>query len=284
MLAVLLGLTAISGFAESPAFEAAVSLYDARNYSEARRVFRTLAALQPGNGELDYYLGRLALWFNDESEAEARLEAAAKNNPRDARIQNALGDAYGLAAQEAALLLKPRWACKCRCAYEQAIALDPANPRYHWSLLGYCLMAPRIVGGGCDRAEAEAATIARLDPAAGRAAWSTVYLAENRAADAFAQFDAALRDNPDDYLALYQVGRCSALSGRELGRGLTALRHCLTLPAAATVTERPTLANVHWRLGDILERLGDTAGAAAEHHRAEELEPDFRPAKMMLEY
>ncbi len=104
MLAVAVGLWPGSGARAADLaadFSTARLLYEERRYAEARDIFRKLAAEQADSVELNFYLGRLALWFDDEREALDRLERAARAAPDEARIQNALGDAFGLVAQKA---------------------------------------------------------------------------------------------------------------------------------------------------------------------------------------
>ncbi len=262
-------------------YSAARVLYEGRRYSEARDVFRRLAMDQPESVEVNFYLGRLALWFDDETAALGCLEKAARRAPSDARIQNALGDACGLMAQKAGLLAKLGWARQCLAAYERAVALDPLTPAYRWSLLGYFCVAPRIAGGGRDKAAVQAEAIRRLDPMGGRIARATVCLSDQRPAAAFSEFDDILQDNADHFLALYQIGRCAALSGEQLERGRTALQRCLRL-SPPNGDGMPTLASAHHRLGNILERMGDRTGAAENYAAARQIHPDFRPEKEAL--
>jgi tetratricopeptide (TPR) repeat protein len=284
MLAVAVGL--LPGGAARAAdlaadFSTARLLYEERRYAEARDIFRKLAADQAESVELDFYLGRLALWFDDEREALDRLARAARAAPDEARIQNALGDAFGLAAQKAGLWAKLGWARKCRGAYERAVELDPRKSAYRWSLLGYHCVAPRIAGGGNDKAVAQAQAIAKADPMEGRIAVATILLSERRHAAAFALFDDVLRENADHFLALYQVGRCAALSGEQLERGRAALERCLLL-VPPRGDGMPSLASAHHRLGNILDRQGDSAGAKKHYSAALKLLPDFRAEKESL--
>jgi tetratricopeptide (TPR) repeat protein len=262
-------------------FHAAVALYRECRYSEAQKLFDAASARRPDDVDLNFYRGRLALWFDDQATALACLEKAAQRSPRDARIQNALGDAFGLAAQKSSIFARLAWGVKCKAAYERAVELDPKNPDYHWSLLGYFLVAPRIAGGGIDKAYAEAAEIRALDPMKGRVAFATVCLADRRNRDAFAEFDEVLRHAPDDFMALYHIGRCAALSGEQLDRGAAALTRCLSLPPPPG-DGHPTYANVHYRLGNILEKMGNAAGARREYVMAVIENPDFRPDKEVL--
>ena len=274
-------LTVLGGTERADEWETARALYEARQYRTARTSFEQLAAGRAPDAELDVYLGRLALWFDDEAAALTHLERAARLAPAAARIQNALGDAFGLAAQNADLLSKYSWAKKCRAAYERAVALEPGNPAYRWSLLGYYLVAPRIAGGGEQRALAQAEEIWRLDPMNGRIARATICLAEKRPDAAFAQFDEVLRQNPTDFIALYHVGRCAALSGEQLDRGLGALRRCLGLTPPVG-DGLPAYANVHYRIANILEKKGEARGAKEEYAAALRANADFRPEKMAL--
>lgn len=264
------------------ALQPAILLYEARQYSQARAMFLAVEAERGATDpELDFYLGRLALWFDDQPDALSRLERAVACTPQAARLHNALGDAYGLAAQNAGWLAKLGWARKCLAAYECASRLEPNNPAYRWSLLGYHLVAPRIAGGGREKALAQAEAIKQLDAMAGRVAYATVWLAERNPSEAFAQFDEVVRTHPDDFLALYHIGRCAALSGEQLERGRQALRRCLELRPPVG-DGMPTVESVHHRLGNILEKLGDISGARRAYATALASNPDFRPDKIAL--
>jgi tetratricopeptide (TPR) repeat protein len=264
--------------ASSPDFAAAVALYRAGRYAEAQTLFRVIHARAPDDPEVNFHLGRLALWFDDSVRSVAYLEAAVARAPANARFQNALGDACGLTAQRANVFTRLNWAHRCRMAYQRAVELEPGSVDYRWSLMNYYQQAPRIAGGGLDRAYAEAAEIRRLDADAGRIAWASVDVAAHKYDRAFAEFEAMLRAKPDDFVALYQLGRCAALSGERLEAGLAALRRCLRLPLP-TGEGQPKYVNVHFRMGNILEKMGDAAGARAEYQEALRENPEFRPAK-----
>ncbi len=262
-------------------FQAALSCYREAHYSAAQRIFARLAANRPEDPELNFYLGRLALWFDDGELGLAYLERASAREPCSARIQNALGDAFGLAAQRANILMKYRWAKKCAAAYERAVELEPGNCDYRWSLLGYYFLAPRIAGGGIGQAYAQAAEIRKLNPMSGRIAFATLYLGEKKYALAFAEFDEVLRRSPDDFLALYHVGRCAALSGEQVDRGISALERCLRLPEPEG-EGKPHAADVHYRLANLLEKKGDSVRAREEYAKSLRANPDFRPCKVAL--
>ncbi len=259
----------------------AIDCYHSRRYAESRELFRAVEAGRPPDPEIDFHLGRLALWFDEPEEGRRRLERAVASRPADARLRHALGDACGLLAQQAPLVSKLRWARRCREEYERAIALDPGAVEARWSLLGFLAIAPRLAGGSLERARGQAAEIARLDPLEGKIARATLALIEGAPAAAFTEFEDVLRGDPDHFLALYQIGRCAALSGREVGRGIAALRRCLELTPLGG-DNRPGHAHVHHRLAELLERDGRTAEAAVSRAAIRRLEPDFRAEKTAL--
>ena len=281
VVAWVCSMAAPIGAAETGRLGEAIRLYENCHYSAARREFRELATADGGDIAVDFYLGRLALWFDEERNALQHLERAVRHAPSEARVQNALGDAFGLAAQRAPLWEKLSWANKARTAYEKAVALAPENPAWRWSLLGYYCIAPRIAGGSMEKAFRQATEIRRLDPVSGRIAFATLHLVENRTSAAFAEFDLVLQQTPDDFLALYQIGRCAAVSGEQLARGRAALERCLQL-SPPRGDGMPTRSSTHYRLGEILQRLGDAGGAERHFSLARDANPDFRAAKVAL--
>ena len=67
---------------------------------------------------------------------------------------------------------------------------------------------------------------------------------------------------PDNYAALYQVGRLAATSGQYLDRGLVSLRRSLEFAVPDNTPGHPA---AQWRIGNILERKNDPAGARAAY-------------------
>jgi carboxyl-terminal processing protease len=84
-------------------------------------------------------------------------------------------------------------------------------------------------------------------------------------------YSRVLQVEPSNPTATYQFGRAAALSGRELQRGVRLLRQYVQSPPPAG---QPAHAAAHWRLGMILEKMGDVGAAQAEYERAVALDPD----------
>lgn len=244
--------------------------------AEAQAAFEALAAADPKNAEAQRALAELAMRRGDNDNAVSYAEKAVALAPDNDDYQTTLGDAYGSAAQKASIFSQFGLAKKCLAAYQRAAALAPNKVNRHQNLFEYYRQAPGIAGGGIDKALAEAAVIKKLDASQGRIAFATLYTADKKYDLALAEFDDALQAAPDDYSALYQIGKLAAISGQYLDRGLTSLRRCLELTPPSPNMPGPPAAN--WRMGLILERKNDLAGARAAYEAALKLEPKFTPA------
>ncbi len=251
-----------------------------------------------------------AMKKGDLDAAATAGEKAVSLDPKSADAHLWLGRAYGQKAMKASVFSQMGLAKKCRTAFEKSVELDGTNVEARWDLMQYYLRAPGIVGGGKDKALAQAGEIAKLDTVRGAIATGLVYdgskdavraeqelrrafteapkdgraqsaligfyVGHDRFDDAFGVCRTAQEADPDSRLLQYQVGRLAALSGRELERGAAALDRFLS---GEPPTERPTWADAHWRKGQILARLGKKAEAKAEHEVALRLDPEHKGAK-----
>lgn len=267
--------------AEPPELEPIRTLLrDRATWPQAQAAIERLLADHPRSPVAHALHGTVKLRQDDVTGAVQAYEQAASLAPADSEIQRQLGDAYGRSAQKAGALSKLGWARKCKAAYEKAVALDPRNLAARQSLLAFYQAAPGIVGGGMDKAYAQAAAIKELDPTRGRLAFANLYAAEKKFAAAFAEHEAALREDPDNYAALYQIGRLAALSGERIDAGLAALRRCLEL---SPPPGQPGRAPTHWRIGNLHEKRGDPSAARAAYEEALRAEPDFAEARASLQ-
>lgn len=245
----------------------------------ARQAFERLAAADPKNADVNYHLGQLANLRNEPEQAVGYFEAALAVEPNGARHFHGLGDAYGRSAVKAGLLSKWGLAKKCLAAYERAVALDPSGIAYRLSLFEFYRQAPGFAGGGFDKAAAQAEAVKKLDANRGRLAYVALYVGEKKFAAAFAQFDEILATRPDDYFALFHVGKLAATTGESVDRGLAALRRCLALPVPSG---QPGHAAVQLHLGQLLEKKNDPAAARAAYTAALALNPNFASAAEAL--
>jgi tetratricopeptide (TPR) repeat protein len=281
LLVTLLSLVSASPASATPdptALAAARTLYHTSGKSaDAQKAFEALAATDPKDPDVNYFLGQLANRRDDPAKALAYFETAVAAEPTAGRHHHGLGDAYGRSAQKAGMLSKFGLAKKCLAAYERAVALEPNIVDFRFSLFEFYRQAPSLAGGGVDKATAQAEAIKKIDANRGRLALATLYVGEKKYPEALAQFDEVLQTSPDDYTALYQVGRLAALTGEYLDRGLTSLRRCLAL-TPPSLPGTPGHAAAHWRIGVIHEAKKDLPAARAAYEAALALEPKFPQA------
>ncbi|HEY5550865.1 MAG TPA: tetratricopeptide repeat protein [Opitutaceae bacterium] len=290
--------------------EAAKVHYFARRDAEARAAFERILARDSRADEALYYLARLAKRQRDWATVAARLEEAVKIVPNSAMYWGDLAEAYGNQARGSGALTQFGLARKTLDALKKAAALDPNNIEIRAGLIEFYREAPWIAGGGMGKAYDEAKAIAKIDAFRGamvtgglhqheekwtdaekdfrnavriqpdnteaRFALAQLFTQTGRHDEAFAIFEDILQANPDHYASLYQIGRVAALSGKRLDRGEAALRQYLESPIRAVGL--PSHAHAWHRLGNVLERKGDTAGAREAYGKALELDARLKDA------
>jgi tetratricopeptide (TPR) repeat protein len=233
-----------------------------------------------------------------------------------------LGRSYGEKADHSTFISAPALARKCRVEFERAVDLSPDSWEARTDLAEFYLEAPGIVGGGKDKAHAQAEHLAQLNPA--MAHWVKAGLAvkekdnglaerEYRAAIESSQggarawvnlagfyrhlnqldgMEKALRtlDSPsadaknaephplDHPAALVDGAGLLLRTGRNYPLAIRLVRRYLD---SAMVEEAPAF-KAHYVLGELLEKEGDRAGAAAQYRAALALAHSYRPAQDAL--
>ncbi|MDB4875626.1 MAG: Tetratricopeptide repeat-containing protein [Gemmatimonadetes bacterium] len=257
--------------------------------------------------------GRAAVQRNDADGAIAAFAAAVKADDRNADLHFQLGTAYSLKARDGNLFAKARAASRMRDEWEQAISLDSTHYDAHESLYQFYKEAPAIMGGNVDKTLREQSAMLRLRPyqagvyfanqdyrskrfaeSADRShALAAAYpdsvaptvlfvntrLEQRRFDEAWAAIDAARAHHGDVQPLLYLVGRAAAISGMRLSQGQSALESIIAAPATGV-----SVSGAHFRLGNIRERLGDTAAARHEYETALRLDPKNVQAKQALDH
>jgi len=271
---LLAGTFRAEAAADSALREQVTALFGQHQWAEAQALLEQAVAAAPDNAEAYFYLGQCQLSRGDAKTAVLSFEKATTLAPANSEYVRLLGDSYGLTAGKAGVFAKLGWAKKCKAAYEKSVALDPTNITARWSVMDYCRQAPALFGGGIDGAYVQAAEIKKLDPVRGRRAYAIVYTTDKKYSEAFAVYEDVLKETPDDYEVLYQLGKLADTTGLELERGLAALRKCLTLPS----TDSRGYVPAQWRIGNILAQKGDQAGARIAYDTALKLNPKFTEA------
>ncbi|HUQ48527.1 MAG TPA: tetratricopeptide repeat protein, partial [Gemmatimonadaceae bacterium] len=256
----------------------------------------------------------IAMEQNDGGKAVGWFEKSVQLSPRNSVYFDWLGRAYGQQAQRASKFKLPFLAKKTKSAWDKSIELDPNNLDARYDMVLYYLQAPGFLGGGKEKAKAEAQEIKRRNPYRGAAAsirvctdtkdqaclerelnflvssypdssagytsFAAFYTNNKQYDKAFAILDKRFSLKPNDPAGLYAYGRTASVSGTNLDRGEQSLRAYI---AAPILVGGPPLANAHYRLGLIREKKGDKAGARAEYQTAVRLDPALTEAKKALE-
>jgi len=255
-------------------------------------------------------LTRARLQAGQAEQAIAAADKATKLAPDDAQAFRWLGNAYGMRVGQVGMLGKMAVAPKLRAAFERAVQLDGNLLEARFALVEFYMQAPGALGGGVDKARAQAVQIGRRDAAQGQLAHAGIALHEKRAADAHQHYAAALAARPvdprvrlavaagyqrlerwDDAFGLlrawtaepaapasawYQLGRAAAVSGRSLDEGAAALEKYLALPRTF---DDPEPKHALYRLGQVHARAGRKPQARVALDRALALDPKFEDAK-----
>ena len=266
-------------FAADPLSDA-ITLIDSHRLPEARVILAALVDREPGNAQALWYLGKSDLLMQHREDAVVSLRRAAELLPLDHRVLADYGTACLLRSSELGVSLKSiGFARQGRDSLLKAVELAPDVLAYREGLAAFYRRAPGLVGGSMDKAYAQAAEIARRNPARGAIIKASIQAEEKKYDEARAACEEALRTQPDSYMALYTLGRIASDSGQELARGEQVLRHCLELVPAI---QEPDFAGVHYRLGLIAQKDGKLDIARTEYETALKVEPTFDQAAAAL--
>jgi tetratricopeptide (TPR) repeat protein len=224
-----------------------------------------------------------------------------------------LGRIYGEKADHAGFLSAAGLAKKVRNELETAVRLDPNNAAARMDLAEFYLEAPGIVGGGKEKAQAEAEKLTALDPV--KAGWVNGRLAEKKKNLAAAEllYRGAVEASHGRADAWVNLGRFYRNAGR-LPEMQDAIQHVSSAPlnqpsvlmdaaevlirtgrdqemavqflrryisSNASVEDDP-LFKAHYLLGTLLEQQGDKAAASQEYRAALALAKGFSLAQIAL--
>jgi tetratricopeptide (TPR) repeat protein len=257
-------------------------------------------------------LCRAYLAIEDLNRAEASCKKAIALEPDNSEYHRWLGHVYGEKADHANFFSAASLAGKTRQELERAVQLDPKSVEAHSDLAEFYYDAPGIVGGGQDKARAQAKILAALAPA--REHWIYGHLAEknNDPVTAEREYHLMITESNGDSeawlnLALFYrhqkryddmektLIRASQATmskpdvlvdaaqnlyrtNRNTGLAIQLLQRYL---ASGPVEEAPAF-KAHYLLGMLLERQGDKAAAAREYRSSLSMARQFGSAQQAL--
>lgn len=275
-------LTAPAGENAGPAdvLTEARSLIEASRLPEAREPLEALVKREPKNVDALLLLAQVYNGMGRREDGMTLLEPLLDEHRNDARVVGFYAGICLLRAGELGASFRALRLARKGCELmERAVELAPRDITYREGLVDFYRQAPGIAGGSLDKARGHAEEIARIDPVRGGAWLASILLEEKKFTEALAACDAALKERPDDYVALYTLGRVVSETGQRLDEGEAALRRCL---ARAPAPGEPSHAGVWYRLGLIAEKRGEPDAAREAHRESLKLEPSFnRPAEAL---
>lgn len=284
----------------------------------AGRVDDLIASLQtkikstPDDAASYHYLCRAYFALGQWDHAISACEKSVALSPNSSEYHLWLGRAYGEKADRVNPFSAASLAGKVRREFERAVELDGTSAEARADLAEFYLDAPGIMGGGQDKARAQAHELAQVSPEKshyilGRLAEKNKDQAEAekeyRAAidaskgQALEWFNLALfyrhnsryddmektlqraTDAPSPNEILVESAEILVRAGQNLPWAEKLVRRYL---ASETPSEKAPLFKAHFVLGNALEKQGDKEGAAQEYRAALNLARGFSPAQQAL--
>jgi len=294
------------------AADSSKDLLAAGRVDDAIQTLKQQISHSPTDAEANNLLCRAYFMLEEWDHGISACERAVNLAPRNSLYHLWLGRTYGEKADRAGFMSAAGLAKKVRGEFERAVDLDPKSWEARTDLAEFYLEAPGIVGGGKDKARAQADVLASLNPAMahymnGRIAEKNKDIAtaerEYRAAieashggahawlnlalfyrhqDRLDEMEQALRtmesrplDRPE---SLMDGGSIVLRTGRDYALGIELVRKYLSGP---TVEEGPAF-KAHYIVGQLLEKQGDRPAAAQEYRAALALAREYTRAQEAL--
>jgi len=139
----------------------ASALYESTEYEDSLHVL----AQDPAPDAAGFLLsGKNYFMMGDYKTATEFFEKALAISPNNSDYELWLGRAWGRRAETGGWLMAGVHASKARQCFERAVALDPRNREAKNDLFDFYLNAPGFLGGGMEKAEALAKSIANERP------------------------------------------------------------------------------------------------------------------------
>ncbi|MFB3813716.1 MAG: tetratricopeptide repeat protein [Terriglobales bacterium] len=316
VLAVILAMTAVLGLPQAAAAEPAVELISAGRVDDAIRVLRGRIQQSPNDAEAYHLLARAYFSLQRWDSAIEEGQKAIALDPNNARYHLWLGRAYGEKADDASWVNAMGFAKKARAEFERAVQLNGSSVEARTDLAEFYAEAPGFLGGGKDKAAAQADAVRKLGDEA-TAHWIAGRIAESAKDYTAAEQHlkaaiAASNGNPGFILnlasfyrrrgrvedvqrtvenavqaatraqnthVLYDAAETLYRAGRNFSGAAQLLR---TYIAAASHAEDAPVFRAHYLLGALLEKMGDKAAAADQYRAALTLASNFEPAVSAL--
>lgn len=266
----------------------------------------------PRDAESHNLLCRAYFALEDWNRAESACKRAIEIDPANGRYHLWLGRTYGEKADRAGFLSAASLAGKTRDEFQRAVELSPKDNEARTDLAEFYLEAPGIVGGGQDKARAQAKFIGATEPEWEH--WIYARIAEKNkdtptAEREYRQMIEVSHGDSQSWLNLALLYRhqkrydemeqtvlkasqspMTRLDGMvdmaqilfRAGRNYPLAMELLKRYLATGPVEQAPAFKAHYLLGELLEKQGDKAGAAQEYRASLSLARSFGQAQQAL--
>jgi len=287
-------------------------LLSSGHVDEAIQALQQQVSQSPENAEFHNLLCRAYFMAEEWDRGIPECERARSLDPPKSLYYLWLGRIYGEKAARAGFLSAAGLAKKVRTSFERAVELDPTSWEARSDLAEFYLEAPGVVGGGKDKALAQADALMSLNP--GIAHWVMGSVAEKekdmigaereyraeiavthggargwlelaifmRHANRLEEMEQALRQMEsapvDRAEALMDGASIPLRTSRDYDLGVRLIRRYFS---GGPVEEGPAF-KAHDYLGQLLERQGDRRRAAEEYRASLALFHGYRHAQENL--
>jgi len=155
--------------------DAAIEYYEHGEFQRAVEILSQRARYSTEDATLRYWLGKSYYRLRKWNDAIRELEKASQIQPANSTYHLWLGRAYGKKAEHTPFFAALGPARRVLKEFETAVSLSPTDTNARFDLMEYYLEAPGIVGGGREKALAQANQIAQLNRRLGFAAHARLY-------------------------------------------------------------------------------------------------------------
>jgi len=293
--------------------ESAPVLLAVGRVDEAINALHGQISAAPNDALAHNLLCRAYFSLGDWDRGISSCEKAVSLSPNNSLYHLWLGRIYGEKADKSGPITAARLAGRVRNEFEAAVHLNPRDAEARTDLAEFYLEAPGIVGGGRDKAQQQADSLASLDPA--KAHWVNARIAEKKKEFATAEKEyrnaidashggaaswlnlglfyrhrerwddmeralshvrSAPLDRPD---ALVDAAEILIHSRRNLPEAVQLLQAYLN---SGSKVEQAPVFKVRYLLGAAMEQMGNKEAAAAQYRAALDLAKGFQPAQEAL--
>ncbi len=268
----------------------------------------------PNDAQAHNLLCRAYFSLGDWDRGISDCEKAVALAPDNSQFHLWLGRIYGEKADSSSFVAAASLARRVKSEFEEAVRLNPGNVDARSDLAEFYLEAPGVIGGGRAKAEAQASSLATIDPVmahgveariaekrkdyetAGREYREAINASHGSAnswlnlglfykhrqqldqmEEALAHVRSAPLDRPE---ALVDAAEVLIQTQRNLPEAAQLLH--AYLKSNAKVEQAPAF-KVHFLLGTANEELGRKKDAASEYRAALSMAKEFRPAQQALQ-